>query len=131
MNLNHVAAALRILADALEADTPTDEHAQVAAPVMTTPPEPQPEPQPQQSTADTPAFSMFQQGAAPAAESTPTVSPEDVLAAFQTLSQKKGQKDANETVLGTLKALGLSKVSEASPEQRVQMLQTLQGALNA
>ena len=125
MNLNKIAAALRELADALEEDQKTEAVAVVteAPPVEETKPAPEEE---------APAFAMF--AVPPAEEKAPAptreITNEDISAAFQALSMKIGQQQAQTVVMGLLGQMGLAKVSDGSPEQRLAVWQGLQEKAN-
>ena len=128
MNLNKIAAALRELADALEEDQKTE----AVAVVTEAPPVEETKPAPEPKEEEPPAFAMF--AVPPAEEKAPAptreITNEDISAAFQALSMKIGQQQAQTVVMGLLGQMGLAKVSDGSPEQRLTVWQGLQEKAN-
>ena len=117
MNIEKIAQALRMLADAIE-DGAMSEQAEV----VTEAPPPQPEPEPTKETQ--PDFSMYR---TPPQE----VTDDDIKAAFGELAQRVGQVDANAFVVGELEALGLKRFHEGSPDQKIQLYGAIQAKVQA
>ena len=120
MNITKVGNALRALADAIEeegiqtkAEVPTK-----VEEVLETPPPPVEESPPE----PTPVFSMTSQAK--------EITKDDIIAGFQSLAQKKGQKVANETVQRCLKQLGLTRATEGTPDQMATVYAAMQEALD-
>ena len=111
MNLNKIAAGLRLIADGLE--DWTEEEKVEAAPAPKATPTPAP-------AAKTPT--PTQTAAAPAPEATlPEVSADEIRNLFYELSQQHGKLD----MLPVLAEIGVQKVTEATPEQRVLLKQKM------
>lgn len=122
MQLSELSTLLRAVADAIDSKTHPATH-----PVEETP---TPEAVPSEPVRNVTHLygsppPAVEEKAAPAPEPTqatePTVSKEDVIGAFQALTQRIGQQEGTAKVIETLKSLGISRVSEANQNQ----LQTL------
>ena len=123
MNIEKIAQALRLLADAIEDGDLENLPKQVSQPeVVTEAPPPQPEPEPTKETQ--PDFSMYR---TPPQE----VTDDDIKAAFGELAQRVGQVDANAFVVGELEALGLKRFHEGSPDQKIQLYGAIQAKVQA